>query len=113
MSFSDVPATTQFYADVVVKKRFLHGLESNIGYREASLAPSWVAFVIQQCNTSKNAYLGGLDENENATEEQLRGDLGRFSLIDQVKTVRDKDIRFVRLLGIPITAKVLSIILVI
>ena len=43
----------------------------------------------------------------------MRGDLCRFSLIDQVKTVRDKDIRFVRLLGIPITAKVLSIILVI
>ena len=31
LSFSDVPATTQFYADVIIKKRFLHGLKLNIG----------------------------------------------------------------------------------
>ena len=36
--------------------------------------------------------MGGLDES--LTEEQLRDDLSRFGLIDQVKIVRDKNIGF-------------------
>ena len=47
---------------------------------------------------------GGLDEN--MTEEQLRDDLSRFGLIDQVKIVRDKNIGFVHFLSIAVATKV-------
>ena len=41
-------------------------------------------------------------------EEQLRDDLSRFGLIDQVKIVRDKDIDFVHFLSISTTTKVVA-----
>jgi RNA recognition motif-containing protein len=50
--------------------------------------PSQVALAISQSNASRNVYLGGPDEG--TTEEQLRDDLNRFGLIDQVEIVRDK-----------------------
>ena len=49
-------------------------------------------------------YLGGLDEC--TTEEQLRDDLSQFGLIDQVKIVWDKNIRFVYFLSIAAATKV-------
>jgi len=42
------------------------------------------------------------------TEEQLRDDLSRFGLIDQVKIVRDKNIGFVHFLSISIATKVVN-----
>jgi hypothetical protein len=65
--------------------------------------PSQVALAISQSNASRNVYLGGLDEG--TTEEQLRDDLS-LGLIDQVKTVRDKNIVFVHFLNISVTTKV-------
>ena len=49
-------------------------------------------------------YLGGLDKC--MTEEQLRDNLSRFGLIDQVKIVWDKNIRFVHFLSIAVATKV-------
>ena len=42
------------------------------------------------------------------TEEQLRDDLSRFGLIDQVKIVRDKNIDFMHFLSISTTTKVVA-----
>jgi len=84
------PTAAQFYADAVVKKLSLHGQELENRLGKASPVPSQVTLAIQQSNASRNVYLGGLDEN--TTEEQLRDDLSRFGLIDQVKIVRDKNI---------------------
>ena len=42
------------------------------------------------------------------TEEQLRDNLSRFGLIDQVKIVRDKNINFVHFLSISTTTKVIA-----
>ena len=39
-------------------------------------------------------------------EEQLRDDLSRFRLIDQVKIVRDKNINFVHFLSISTATRV-------
>jgi hypothetical protein len=104
LSFLDGPTAAQFYADAVVKKLSLHGQELKIGWGKPSPVPSQVALAIQQSNASRNVYLGGLDEN--TTEEQLRDDLSRFGLIDQVKIVRDKNIGFVHFLSISIATKV-------
>jgi len=68
--------------------------------------PSQVALAISQSNASRNVYLGGLDDG--TTEEQLRDDLSRFGLIDQVKIVRDKNIGFVHFLSISVATKVVN-----
>ena len=66
--------------------------------------PSQVALAISQSHASRNVYLGGLDDGI-MTEEQLRDDLSRFGLIDQVKIVRDKNIGFVHFLSISVATK--------
>jgi RNA recognition motif-containing protein len=106
LSFLDGPTAAQFYADAVVKKLSLHGQELKIGWGKQSPVPSQVTLAIQQSNASRNVYLGGLDEN--TTEEQLRDDLSRFGLIDQVKIVRDKNIGFVHFLSISVATKVVN-----
>ncbi len=98
LSFLDGATAAAFHADALIKKLSLHGQELKIGWGKPSPVPSQVALAIQQSNASRNVYLGGLDEV--TTEEQLRDDLSRFGLIDQVKIVRDKNIGFVHFLSI-------------
>lgn len=104
LSFLDGATAAAFHADATVKKLSLHGQELKIGWGKPSPVPSQVALAIQQSNASRNVYIGGLDEN--MTEEQLRDDLSRFGLIDQVKIVRDKNIGFVHFLSISTATKV-------
>ena len=104
LSFLDGATAAAFHADALIKKLSLHGQELKIGWGKPSSVPSQVALAIQQSNASRNVYLGGLDEN--VTEEQLRDDLSRFGLIDQVKIVRDKNIGFVHFLSISTATKV-------
>ncbi|PCH36596.1 hypothetical protein WOLCODRAFT_28674 [Wolfiporia cocos MD-104 SS10] len=106
LSFLDGATAAAFHADALIKKLSLHGQELKIGWGKPSPVPSAVALAIQQSNASRNVYLGGLDEN--VTEEQLRDDLSRFGLIDQVKIVRDKNIGFVHFLSISIANKVVN-----
>jgi len=106
LSFLDGGTAAAFHADALIKKLSLHGQELKIGWGKPSAVPSQVALAIQQSNASRNVYLGGLDEN--ITEEQLRDDLSRFGLIDQVKIVRDKNIGFVHFLSISIATKVVN-----
>ena len=104
ISFLDGATAAAFHADATVKKLSLHGQELKIGWGKPSPVPSQVLLSITQSNASRNVYLGGLDEN--MTEEQLRDDLSRFGLIDQVKIVRDKNIGFVHFLSISTATKV-------
>lgn len=104
LSFLDGATAAAFHADATIKKMALHGQELKIGWGKPSPVPPQVALAISQSNASRNVYLGGLDEN--MTEEQLRDDLSRFGLIDQVKIVRDKNIGFVHFLSISIANKV-------
>lgn len=104
LSFLDGATAAAFHADALIKKLSLHGQDLKIGWGKPSAVPSQVALAIQQSNASRNVYLGGLDEN--MTEEQLRDDLSRFGLIDQVKIVRDKNIGFVHFLSIAVATKV-------
>jgi len=106
LSFLDPSVAAAFHADATVKKLALHGQELKIGWGKPSPVPAQVALAISQSNASRNVYLGGLDEN--MTEEQLRDDLSRFGLIDQVKIVRDKSIGFVHFLSISVATKVVS-----
>lgn len=106
ISFLDGATAAAFHADASVKKLALHGQELKIGWGKPSPVPSQVMLSIQQSNASRNVYLGGLDES--MTEEQLRDDLGRFGLIDQVKIVRDKNIGFVHFLSISVATKVVA-----
>jgi RNA recognition motif-containing protein len=106
LSFLDGSIAAAFHADATIKKLSLHGQELKIGWGKPSPVPAQVALAISQSNASRNVYLGGLDEN--MTEEQLRDDLSRFGLIDQVKIVRDKNIGFVHFLSISIATKVVS-----
>ncbi|OBZ69831.1 Negative regulator of differentiation 1 [Grifola frondosa] len=106
LSFLDGATAAAFHADALIKKLSLHGQELKIGWGKPSPVPSQVALAIQQSNASRNVYLGGLDEN--VTEEQLRDDLSRFGLIDQVKIVRDKNIGFVHFLSISTATKVVN-----
>ncbi|KAK7691833.1 hypothetical protein QCA50_005237 [Cerrena zonata] len=106
LSFLDASTAASFHADAVIKKLSLHGQELKIGWGKPSPVPSQVALAISQNNASRNVYLGGLDEN--TTEEQLRDDLSRFGLIDQVKIVRDKNIGFVHFLSISTAIKVVN-----
>lgn len=108
LSFLDGATAAAFHADALIKKLSLHGQELKIGWGKPSAVPSQVVLAIQQSNASRNVYLGGLDEN--ITEEQLRDDLSRFGLIDQVKIVRDKNIGFVHFLSISIATKVVTIL---
>ena len=104
LSFLDGATAAAFHADATVKKLSLHGQELKIGWGKPSPVPAQVALAISQSNASRNVYLGGLDEN--MTEEQLRDELSRFGLIDQVKIVRDKNIGFVHFLSISVATKV-------
>ncbi|KIJ31279.1 hypothetical protein M422DRAFT_267084 [Sphaerobolus stellatus SS14] len=106
ISFLDGATAAAFHADATVKKLSLHGQELKIGWGKPSPVPSQVMLSITQSNASRNVYLGGLDEN--MTEEQLRDDLSRFGLIDQVKIVRDKNIGFVHFLSIATATKVVA-----
>ncbi|OCH83927.1 hypothetical protein OBBRIDRAFT_840095 [Obba rivulosa] len=106
LSFLDGATAAAFHADALIKKLSLHGQELKIGWGKPSPVPSQVALAIQQSNASRNVYLGGLDET--VTEEQLRDDLSRFGLIDQVKIVRDKNIGFVHFLSISVATKVVN-----
>ncbi|ETW74682.1 hypothetical protein HETIRDRAFT_430967 [Heterobasidion irregulare TC 32-1] len=106
LSFLDGSTAAAFHADATIKKLALHGQELKIGWGKPSPVPSQVALAISQSNASRNVYLGGLDDN--TTEEQLRDDLSRFGLIDQVKIVRDKNIGFVHFLSISIATKVVN-----
>ncbi|KAH9855891.1 hypothetical protein C2E23DRAFT_882655 [Lenzites betulinus] len=106
LSFLDGSTAAAFHADALIKKLSLHGQELKIGWGKPSPVPSQVALAIQQSNASRNVYLGGLDET--MTEEQLRDDLSRFGLIDQVKIVRDKNIGFVHFLSISTATKVVN-----
>ena len=106
LSFLDGATAAAFHADALIKKLSLHGQELKIGWGKPSPVPSQVALAIQQSNASRNVYLGGLDEA--MTEEQLRDDLSRFGLIDQVKIVRDKNIGFVHFLSISTATKVVN-----
>lgn len=104
ISFLDGATAAAFHADATNKKLTLHGQELKIGWGKASPVPSQVMLSITQSNASRNVYLGGLDES--TTEENLRDDLGRFGLIDQVKIVRDKNIGFIHFLSISVATKV-------
>ncbi|KAH9927488.1 uncharacterized protein BXZ73DRAFT_90746 [Epithele typhae] len=106
LSFLDGATAAAFHADALIKKLALHGQELKIGWGKPSPVPSQVALAIQQSNASRNVYLGGLEEA--MTEEQLRDDLSRFGLIDQVKIVRDKNIGFVHFLSISTATKVVN-----
>lgn len=106
ISFLDAQTAAAFHADATIKKLALHNQELKIGWGKPSPVPSQVALAISQSNASRNVYLGGLDEN--VTEEQLRDDLSRFGLIDQVKIVRDKAIGFVHFLSISVATKVVN-----
>ncbi|KZV59985.1 hypothetical protein PENSPDRAFT_594621 [Peniophora sp. CONT] len=106
ISFLDAQTAAAFHADATIKKLALHNQELKIGWGKPSPVPSQVALAISQSNASRNVYLGGLDEN--VTEEQLRDDLTRFGLIDQVKIVRDKAIGFVHFLSISVATKVVN-----
>ena len=104
LSFLNAGTATAFHADATIKKLSLHGQELKIGWGKPSLVSAQVQLAIQQSNASQNVYLGGLDEC--MTEEQLRDDLSRFGLIDQVKIVRDKNIGFIHFLSIAVATKV-------
>ncbi|EGO00565.1 hypothetical protein SERLA73DRAFT_50777 [Serpula lacrymans var. lacrymans S7.3] len=106
LSFLDGSTAAAFHADATIKKLALHGQELKIGWGKPSPVPAQVALAISQSNASRNVYLGGLDES--LTEEQLRDDLSRFGLIDQVKIVRDKNIGFVHFLSISVATKVVN-----
>ncbi|KAJ3772616.1 hypothetical protein FB446DRAFT_41278 [Lentinula raphanica] len=106
LSFLDGATAAAFHADATIKKLTLHGQELKIGWGKPSPVPAQVALAISQSNASRNVYLGGLEEN--TTEEQLRDDLSRFGLIDQVKIVRDKNIGFVHFLSISVANKVVN-----
>ncbi|KAI6046275.1 hypothetical protein EDC04DRAFT_2864787 [Pisolithus marmoratus] len=106
LSFLDAGTAAAFHADATIKKLSLHGQELKIGWGKPSPVSAQVQLAIQQSNASRNVYLGGLDEN--MTEEQLRDDLSRFGLIDQVKIVRDKNIGFVHFLSIAVATKVVN-----
>lgn len=104
LSFLDGATAAAFHADATIKKLALHGQELKIGWGKPSPVPAQVGLAISQSNASRNVYVGGLDEG--LTEEQLRDDLSRFGLIDQVKIVRDKNIGFVHFLSISVATKV-------
>ncbi|KAG6820064.1 hypothetical protein H0H93_005687 [Arthromyces matolae] len=106
LSFLDGATAAAFHADATIKKIGLHGQELRIGWGKPSPVPAQVSLAISQSNASRNVYLGGLEES--TTEEQLRDDLSRFGLIDQVKIVRDKNIGFVHFLSIAIATKVVN-----
>ena len=104
MSFLDAGTATAFHANTTIKKLSLHGQELKIGWGKPSPVSAQVQLVIQQSNTSRNVYLGGLDEC--TTKEQLRDDLSQFGLIDQAKIVWDKNIGFVHFMSIAVATKV-------
>lgn len=106
LSFLDGQTAAAFHADATIKKLSLHGQELKIGWGKPSPVPAQVALSITQSNASRNVYIGGLDEN--MTEEQLRDELSKFGLIDQVKIVRDKNIGFVHFLSIAVANKVVA-----
>jgi len=106
ISFLEGATAAAFHADATLKKISLHGVELKIGWGKPSPVPAPVLLAIQQSNATRNVYLGGLDEN--VTEAQLRDDLSRFGLIDQIKIVRDKGIGFVHFLSIATATKVVN-----
>nr|GAT53117.1 RNA-binding protein nrd1 [Mycena chlorophos] len=106
LSFLDAPTAAAFFADATLRKLTLHAQELKIGWGKPSPVPAQVLQAIAQSGASRNVYLGGLDEN--MTEEQLRDELSKFGLIDQVKIVRDKNIGFVHFLSISIATKVVN-----
>lgn len=74
--------------DVLIKKPPHHSrmwMGPEIGWGKLSPVVSQVALTIHQSIASHEVYLSSLDKT--ITEEQLRNDLSRFSLTDQLKTM--------------------------
>lgn len=95
---------------MVIKKLFLHGREPKIDLGKLSIAPSSVTGELTKLS-SQNPYLSS--SYETTMWEQLRDDLSRFCLIDQVRIVRDKNVGLiVHFLNISATVKVYLIPLI-
>lgn len=98
ISFLDANAATHFHSDAILKKLCIKGQDIKIGWGKPSQVPTSVALAVQQSGASRNVYLGNLAEE--ATEEDIREDLGKFGAIDTVKIVKEKSIAFVHFLSI-------------
>jgi len=98
ISFLDSSSATHFHSDAILKKLAIRGQDIKVGWGKPSQVPTSVAIAVQQSGASRNVYLGNLPED--ATEDDLREDLGKFGPIDTVKIVREKAIGFVHFLSI-------------
>lgn len=106
ISFLDSSSATHFHSDAILKKLSIRGQDVKVGWGKPSQVPTSVALAVQQSGASRNVYLGNLSED--ATEEELREDLGKFGPIDTVKIVREKAIGFVHFLSIGNAIKAVS-----
>ena len=98
ISFLDGSSATHFHSDAILKKLAIKGNDIKIGWGKATQVPTSVALAVHQASASRNVYLGNLPEE--ATEDELREELGRFGPIDTVKIVKEKAIGFVHFLSI-------------
>lgn len=106
ISFLDASSATHFHSDAILKKLCIKGQDIKVGWGKPSQVPTSVALAVQQSGASRNVYLGNLPEE--ATDEDIREDLGKFGAIDTVKIVREKNIAFVHFLSIANAIKAVS-----
>ena len=106
ISFLDASSATHFHSDAILKKLSVKGQDIKVGWGKPSQVPTSVALAVQQSGASRNVYLGNLAED--ATEEEIREDLGKFGAIDTVKIVREKNIAFIHYLSIANAIKAVS-----
>ena len=98
ISFLDSSSAVHFHSDAILKKLSIKGSDIKVGWGKPSQVPSSVALAVQQSGASRNVYLGNLAPE--ATEEELKEELGKFGPIDTIKLVREKNIGFVHFLSI-------------
>lgn len=106
ISFLEASVASAFHQDMVLRKMRLHDQDLKIGWGKPSSVSPLVLNAVHQHGASRNVYVGGLPPD--ITEQELRDDLSRFGLIDQVKVVRDKCFGFVHMLSIATALKVVG-----
>lgn len=98
LSFLDYAAAQAFYMEFNGGHKLnINGQDVKVGWGKQSSIPMTVQTAVQS-GATRNVYLGNLDEN--ATEEELKNDLGGFGPIEHIKILPEKHIAFVHFANI-------------
>lgn len=103
VSFVDLQSALLFHSDCMLKKLNIKGNDIRIGWGNNTPILPAVVEAIQRDGATRNVYLGNLHNpttGEIISEDELRGDLSCYGIIDCIKIIPEKGIAFIHFLSI-------------